>query len=328
MTDRHRNRIGLGVLLLFVAGGSWWWLADESVVTSVDDGASGPQAQPLANEASPPDASPRLSGASSSPEALPPPGAPLSESAGQLQALADAGSSQAACRLAIELLRCRHLEAARNVRSWDGLPMDESLARRGELEAADRFAEIQIRQIRLREQCASVPPALLESAPRYLASAARAGEPEAMLRYATRAQDGGIFSHAFGRDPDFERWRREAPAMLMQALQAGRPEAVDLLASAYRHDSNPLSALFAVDPVQARAYQLLAARLRSRIASTDGLEQAADEARAQELAKAWHAEHFDNRSFSREDFPFNSLPSLDMPMRTPQDERFCERPPG
>lgn len=327
MTDRNRRRLAIGLLLLVATGLMWWWLTDEPVVTGVEPAASIPNAQRPAHEEARGEAAPRLSGSGSPTVSLPPSGSPLAESLGPLQALADAGSSQAACRLAIELLRCAHLESTKSMRTPDGRPLDVIAAESGNLEHANRLGQMDIRRIELMQQCATVDPALLAAAPRYLAAAARAGEPEAMLRYATRAQDGGSFSSAFARDPDFARWRLEAPAMLMRALEAGRPEAVELLASAHRHDANPLSALFGNDPVQERAYQLLAARLRSRIASQSALEQASEETRAQQLASDWHGRYFDNRSFSQEQFP-HFLPSLDMPMHAPQDERFCERPPG
>jgi hypothetical protein len=326
MNERKRRRMMLVGVLVVAIGAAWWWS------TTAGDPAAPTRAATPVDTMVPPMEAPETSASrpstASPPAPLPPSGTPLAESVPSLQALADAGHSQAACRLAVELLRCVHLEQARKyVVTPGGKPMDVVLAEQGQVESANRWAQIQIRQIELRQQCDAIDPELLAAAPRYLAEAARAGEPEAMLRYAARDQDGMRSSHAFARDPDFERWRLDAPGMLLRALQAGRPEAADLLAMAYRSDMNALSALFDDDPVQARAYQLLASRLRRGAENLGGLERPEEEARARALAEEWHHRHFDNRSFGYEAFPYG-VPSLDFPLRAPQDERFCERPPG
>lgn len=254
---------------------------------------------------------------------LPPPGAPLTQFVGALQARADAGDSRAACRLGIELVRCQLLEQAKMIQWADGLPADESLARRGQLDAADRFAEIEIRKIRLGQQCDGVDPALVARAVHYLRSAARAGEPEAMVRYATGAHHGMVGQMGFIRDPDFEVWRRDAPGMLLRAAQAGRMDAVNQLRMAYRFGSEPYAGLIPDDPLQARAWGLLEARLAGRPRNDPEEDDAGVERQAEALARQWHQRYFDNAVLS-EDKSAMTLWPLDMPVKPPEQDRFCE----
>lgn len=272
-----------------------------------------------------PDESPRPPPRKRNPEPLPPQGTPIALIADALQARADAGDSLAACRLGIELVRCQQLEQAKAIQWADGLPPDESLARRGQLDAADRFAEIEIRKIQLGQHCDALDPALVARATHYLRSAARAGEPEAMLRYATGAHHGSVGQMGFIRDPDFEIWRREAPGMLLRAAQAGRLDAVGQLRMGYRSDSAPYAALIPDDPLQARAWSLLEARLEGRDPPERENDDPAAERQAEDLARQWHQRHFKGavRVAGSGPSPMSLWP-LDMPIKPPEQERFCE----
>lgn len=311
-------------LLVIVVGGlAWWWFWNDRESGAIADSP----ADALAVEETIAETK-ASTAASSNPDPrarqpLPLSGAPIAETAAILQSLADAGDSRAACRLAVELLRCQHLDATKSIRSFDGRPLDVVAASQGRLDSADRLAQMQIRQIELRLQCEALDPELLKEGPRYLAAAARAGEPEAMLRHAARNQDGSPFSSAFVRDPGLARWRQEAPGMVRRALQAGRPEAIGMLAMAYRSDATPLAALFPDDPLQARAYTLLDARLRGRSLGSDALADPADEQRALDLSRDWHQRHFAGAILAYNEHP-GHLASLDMPLLAPEAERFCE----
>jgi hypothetical protein len=256
-------------------------------------------------------------------EPLPPPGTPIAQIVGPLKARADAGDSRAACRLAIELLRCQHLEQAKAIQTADGLPLDVSMARRGQLDFADRLAEMDIRKIELGQQCQAVEPVLIAKAAHYLASAARAGEPEAMLRYATGEHHGVLGEMGFIRDPDFERWRRDAPGMLLRAAQAGRVDAAHALGTAYRTDMSPYSGLIPDDPLQGHAWRLLESRLlgssRPAVDSSDANLQV----QATALAEQWHQRYFNNAVLVGGLAALLRWP-LHMPMKPAEQEGFCE----
>lgn len=121
---------------------------------------------------------------------------PLREVAARLQAAADLGDPQAACRLGVALAQCPRLE-------------DFTLGR----PASDR----QIAEYHAR--CDGLPAHLQGQAWRYLVSAAEAGSVPAMTQFAL---DPGL-SRA---DPalDLDGWiayRDKGPAILWQAIQAG-----------------------------------------------------------------------------------------------------------
>jgi hypothetical protein len=254
---------------------------------------------------------------------LPLPGTPIAEVIAALKPRADTGDSRAACRLAVEMLRCQHLEQANQYVPSAGPSVEEILTRRGNFDGADQFAELEIRKIRLGQQCAAVDRALLAQASGYLADAAFAGEPEAMLRYAIGDQFGISGGNAFARDPDFERWRRESPGMLLRAVQAGHLQAVNMLGLAYRSDGSPFAGLVADDPVQGLAWGLVYSRLSG--ASRPAFESSDPDvqARASALASQWHARYFNNAVLAG-DFSALHLQPLHSPMRPLEQERLCE----
>lgn len=269
------------------------------------------------------DESPRPQPGKRPPEPLPPPGTPIPQIAGALQTRADAGDSRAACRLGIELVRCQQLEQSRSVQWANGVPPDVAIERQGNLEAANSFAEIEIRKIQLGQHCDALDPALVAEAARYLEIAARAGEPEAMLRYATGEHHGRLGHMGYIREPGFDRWRRDAPAMLLRAAQAGRMEAVHALAYAYRTDSAPYAGLIPDDPLQAHAWALLDARLRGSLESAFENPDPGIEAEAAALAREWHQRYFDGSMPGRDRLTLLLQP-LDFPFQPLEDERFCE----
>jgi hypothetical protein len=305
-------------LVLFVHG-RW---SSEPAATSGQ-----PDLAPAAAEATPPDdpASGRepVRPRTETGKPLPPPGTPIAQIVDSLKTRADAGDSRAACRLAVELLRCQHLEQSKAFETADGLPLDVSMARRGALDAADRMAEMEIRKIQLGQQCQAVEPALIAKAAHYLASAARAGEPEAMLRYATGEHHGVLGELGFIRDPDFERWRRDAPGMLLRAAQAGRVDAANALATAYRTDGGPYSGLIPDDPLQGQAWRLLVSRLVGSSLPTLETNDAAIQAQATALAEQWHQRYFNNAVLVGGLAALSRWP-LHMPMKPAEQEDFCE----
>ena len=126
----------------------------------------------------------------------------------------------------------------------------------------------------------------------------------------------------FIRDPDFERWRRDAPAMLLRAAQAGRMDAVRQLAMAYRSDSRPLDGLVTDDALQARAWALLDSRLWGSKQFDLVSDDAAIEREAESLARQWHQRYFNNAVPA--DKSALSLWPLDTPYKPLEEERFCQ----
>lgn len=198
-----------------------------------------------------------------------------------LAARAGAGDAIAACQLAAELTTCRTNETLRALQNTD--PEFAATARCDELLASHRDRHFQ-----------------------WLRQAAHAGEPEAMLRYA-KGEGFGLPGASFDylRSPNFDTWRREAPAMLQSLLEAGYPEA-----AIYRMMANdalmggPMANLVQPDPVQDLAYNELflllnddadiSALLRARSRSQAG-SLVVEQARQQ--AERWHQENFGGQTF-------------------------------
>ena len=228
---------------------------------------------------------------------LPAADAPLASSLDALVARADAGDPQAACRLAMELLRCESIQYLATVTGTFYRDLEGKLEAKGELDAADRVATDELAKIEVARQCRVVPETLRHRAPHYLGQAARAGHPEAMVRYADSqfwpADGRGVFA-----DPEFDRWRRDAPGMLQRAFAAGVPEAPFILIDAYQTDFGMVGALIPDDPVKAEALRLLMVRLHgwparppTRTLDAKGLQQAT------ELARQWHEGPFQGRRY-------------------------------
>ena len=240
-------------------------------------------------------------GSASTRAPLPPANTPLVSMAATLQQRADAGDSRAACRLAAELIRCRQDAAMLAEVAAPDAPMSDRLARAGKLDQAIALDERLLVMSQQQQQCHALPEGLVARAGDYLAQAARAGEPEAMILYV----EGQHFPPTgMGRlaDPGFEAWRRESPAMAQALLRRGEPEAVFILSLAYGDDEEWFGGLVPDDPVLNEAY----AQLLGRLAGSAGPSRpsalgAEDLLRARALAQDWHARHFDNRRIERGD---------------------------
>lgn len=321
MAERRTLVAGAAIALALGLVGYAWWSREASAPSDPRVPAAAPAetAQtraPAAGDApTRPVASPRA--------ALPSQGTPIAQIAVPLKARADAGDSRAACRLAMELLRCQHLEQAKSVQWAAGVPPEESFERQGRFEAANAFAEIEIRKIQLGQHCDALDPALVAQASHYLEAAARAGEPEAMLRYATGAHHGQLGQMGYLRDPGFERWRRDSPGMLLRAAQSGDIRAVNLLAQAYGSNGSPFAGLIPDDPLQANAWTLLGARLGGVNPPDFENTDAAIELEARALASRWHQRYFGGKPPGT-DRSALMLQPLHFPFRPVELERFCE----
>jgi len=224
----------------------------------------------------------------------------------ELTPLAKAGDMAAACRVALERLACeqvgRHGEAM-----LEQLRRDEqqALARApnagtpelsGLLERrADRLATLQIQLIERQGACSKLPASLQSDSTDWLRSSALAGHPESVLRYVL-GQSLGIIEgfeaeeprrFDFMGHPGFAAWQREAPSLLNQLLDNGRPEAAFLLFLAYSDDATPLNGLIRDDPVEAAAMRLVLNDFRPGPSSSDPLRGL--DGRQRQKATARHA---------------------------------------
>ena len=270
---------------------------------------SSPQAQASLGEPMPPPNA--LATGRGVPAPLPPVDAPLAVILEPLAARADAGDGKAACRLAMELIRCQAALFHAGITSFDTGKLEAELEASGKLDAADEVAANAIEQVRVAQECLAVPGHLQDRGPHYLGQAARAGEPEAMVRYADSqlwAPDGrGIFVH-----PEFEGWRRDAPGMIQRAFAAGVPESALVMMDAYMSDFGLVGAMIPNDSVKHEATRMLMARLHgwSYQPAASALD-AAGQARAGELARQWHEGPFKGRNYRGQDrsmFQFAGIP--------------------
>ncbi len=308
------TRKALALVALLVAAASVFVLRHGSPPGKTAQQTTAFAPQPEANGVGPAAAANGIGSQRPKRVALPPVDAPLATILEPLAARADAGDAKAACRLAMELIRCRNVHEFQATGAVSHAKLEIEFEAKGELDNADRIAQAQLGQLRLAQECAAVPAQLRDRGPHYLGQAARAGEPEAMVRYVDSQSwplDGrGIYS-----DPEFDRWRRDAPAMLNRAFAAGIPEAPVVLMHAYNNDYSPVGGLIPNDPVKAEALRMLMVRLHGwsdrLVPST---LDAASLAKARALAKQWHEGPFKGRSYrgqQRAMFQFAGFPRYD-----------------
>lgn len=255
---------------------------------------------------------------------LPPVDAPLATILEPLAKRADTGDTKAACRLALELIRCRNIRDLPEVNATlagAAAKHEAELEEKGELDKADLLAQGQMSQLRFAQECAAVPAQLRDRGPYYLGLAARAGEPEALIRYAD-VQSWPMDARGIYSDPEFDLWRRDAPAMLNRAFAAGIPEAPLLLMNAYGNDYSPLAGLIPNDPIKERALHLLMVRLHGWSERPNpGALDAASLAKARALAEQWHNGPFKGRSYRGQ--RRSMLQPAGIPMYDGSPHAFC-----
>lgn len=214
----------------------------------------------------------------------------LADLAPMLQARADAGDAQAACRLGIGLLQCTLL-SQHSSQFMDRLAASEQRHdQAGRWDAADDAARLLLRLTEIRSQCDGIPPSLVAAGGDYLRKAALAGHPDALVRY-VRGEGLGPGFGFLGR-PEFEQWRREAPVLLARELERGNASAVLLALTSHARDFGTLSNITPPDAEAAATALALARRLFGDRAEhlvgrltlpADAARLAAAEARAAEL---------------------------------------------
>jgi len=315
-----RTKWGLGALALLAVASLWYGQRQtpDPVAAAIKPAATAPEAAARDVAADAP--GDRARGQRPWP-ALPAVDAPLSTILLPLSDRADRGDPKAACRLAMELIRCQVTAYYQSIAAFNDSSLEKKLEAEGNLKAADSIAANQMEQLLRSQECQAVPENLRDRGAHYLAMAARAGEPEAMLRYADGMHwplDGrGVYS-----DPEFDAWRRDAPRMLRRAFEAGVPEAPFLYWVAYQHDYGALSALIPNDPVKAEATRTLMVRLHgwSERPMPSQLDPTSL-ARASELARQWHEGLFQGRRYAGQDRSAYQFPGF--PRQDDKPHAFC-----
>lgn len=317
------RRPALWIVLLATIGFAGWWMTRRDNVPEAPPTEATAGEQAVAS-APPPESPARIAARVPPPAPLPPWDMPLEELVATLQPRADAGDSRAACRLAAELLRCARNDTAIEAHRRYSSLGSETYDQQGRLDIANRMDEQMVRRMERQIQCRDVPAEVLARGGDYLAQAARAGEPEAMIRYATGEQWNLHFDDALA-DPGFDAWRRDAPAMLHRAVAAGAPEAVFLLYAAYSDDFSPYTGLVDDDRVQSQAYRMLFLRLQGRVEWVDRRLDAATVQRARDVATTWHRQYYGDRLVATEDIHLVPLWNAGVDGKDPG---FCTPPPA
>lgn len=296
MTGR-RIVVGALVLAVFAAGIVWTVLPGTRDVTRNHD------ARQTANASDAPasDAPERGDPPAPPPDALLPSEAlPLAQRLAALEALALAGNPEAACRLAVEQIRCARL------RRWqpDGFDRtrEDRLEAEGKLDQANDVALDSLLRIQQKSDCeaagAGKDPDLLA----LLAPAAAAGHgPAAVLYFEAGSylhDQHGIYQH-----PGFDAWRRDAARQLRAALDAGVPEASPSLLKAYAMDGDFASGLIADDPARTWFHlvlssQLFGSTIHPQTAARVNLPEA-ERVRIATEATTFRRERFGERVFAR-----------------------------
>lgn len=243
-------------------------------------------------------------------------GSTLADIAPALQARADAGDAQAACRLGVDLLRCQAVAHLSDDTAQALAKQELDLAEKGKLDAADNAAAMLIGILEIQQHCAGLDKDLIARGGHYLRQAALAGEPDAVVRYAAGGAFGLTGSMAFITTPEFDQWRREAPLMVQRALEAGQPGAVLLMLQSHSMNFFFLPWVTPPDAEAAEASLALARRVfgegfdtsRFQIPVRDDPRHMAE---AERRAAEWHDRHFDGAARDFADAAYGLMPLHD-----------------
>ena len=267
-----RHVIILIALILALTAGYWWGRGGERIppaqhdASTMDDGPGRAQARDQVLDGGP---RPALVDAGEWPHAdvpgvvLPEADAPVMEYFDELAALARRGNARAACRLGVELHRCRQWQRQRAVGEMFERSLQEGNITGGIDQAIDSVARMQERNEHEARVCRGLEAEQLNQAISFQRIAAMRGSTRMRLWYAARpAMERERFLAELG---EWERYRQLAPGYLEEALHAGDPLAPEILADVHRPDSGPpipvLVPYRAPDPYRYYLYRELAGLL-------------------------------------------------------------------
>jgi hypothetical protein len=185
---------------------------------------------------------------------LPPLNTPLAAVLQDLKVRAARGETNAACRLAFELDRCRTARRLqRSVANYRSLAEQPGIGSELQKRYGATAEREQARLAETQRLCDGVPREEGADAWRYLLQAARAGHGPSMVRFANRRT---LWDEEPMRILDgLIAFRSEGPALLQQAAEMGYPEAYEQLALSHLSGSN-LGLAVPVDRVKGLAYYL------------------------------------------------------------------------
>ncbi|MGH8051894.1 MAG: hypothetical protein ACREPB_14640 [Arenimonas sp.] len=192
---------------------------------------------------------------------LPPGNLPLAKIYGELRQRADDGNGQAACRLAIELIRCRHFNArAKNLITDPSDHKQEGAnSLNGQLLSENSQDEERLMILEKNKNCENISENHYKQIFKYLRQGAYAAEPDALIPYISG--DGLPMDFSRIRSHEFDVWRSDALPLAQSAMRTGDPASVLLLASAYQGDDDFFSGMVSNDPFQAEVMNQLYSRL-------------------------------------------------------------------
>lgn len=233
---------------------------------------------------------------------LPPANVPLNEIHDLLRQRADAGDGKAACRLAIELLRCRFSKNMSNYYSSKSagpdLAAENGITLKDKLFTQNSEDEQHIRYLEKNRSCSNISDEQYKQAFKYLRQGAYAGEPDALVPYIDGAGLAPDFSAM--RDRNFDTWRSDAVSLADSALRRGVPESLTLLGSAYTDDVSMFGGLVENDPFQAEVMRQLYFQLFSVAPSpTSNLLTPEQKQSALRKSKELFADNFHNQVVAR-----------------------------
>jgi hypothetical protein len=175
---------------------------------------------------------------------LPPVDAPLVDILGTLTRRADAGDPAAACRLAADLVRCKHRADLLSGINRNFLMGNDSAER--PFAAAEH--PDQQRLARANRICAGVPSALIAEAFRRTMDAADLGHPGAR-RWLAMYGESELARYAFDAPEQVQRWHHSLVRWAISSLDAGDRRVGSLWAGAASFPMDtPINALLETDP--------------------------------------------------------------------------------
>ncbi|MEO8000947.1 MAG: hypothetical protein ABI644_03650 [Arenimonas sp.] len=222
---------------------------------------------------------------------LPASNMPLAQIYVGLQHRADAGDGKAACRLAIELIRCNQaLAMSKIVAMSTGAP---NLGKSDdELQDDNATDELHLGFMEKVQNCGNLSDKQLKMTHRYLRQAALASEPDAMIAYADGMGIVNEGNFAFVRSENLDAWRREALPIAENALRHGIPEAIFLFNNGYSEDFSLFSGLIENDPYRAETMRLLRLRIEGKAFSAATTLNASDYQRALSESESMFKNYF------------------------------------
>jgi hypothetical protein len=228
---------------------------------------------------------------------MPPPYTPLKDMLPALKIAADKGDADAACRIGIELARCRLTQGA--AKRFNAKLSEMEKAANKSPEMANHLAELQLKYLRYEnEVCAGIEPKELSLANHYLHQAAVAGNTDAGIAYADGQAFGSDESLTFLQDTGLGQWQQDAQRIAENSVIAGTPEAVFLLQDAYTNDTSFFSALIVNDPSKALIYDYLLSMLSGRTITANPDFSSQVNSDAMQQAREAHKKYFNEKTFS------------------------------